>query len=379
MPAILDRHPGLNPGGVMGISQDGEERSVLASYYGQEIEDLVGLTQTDLNEVESAGSNPLDLPHWSTMRSMSNPDGQPHAREEIKAVIKPFEKAAEKIKKGVPLEADEALAAEAVVILYGRPALLVQDDDFGQPPPNWAMLAFKRSEITSNLPSIGRVEFALEGLPHIGTGFLVGPELVMTNRHVAQAFAVQKDGRWNLMPFISARIDYKEERDRPNSVEFKIEEVLGVHDVYDLALLRVVPRGDKGEEPPPPLRIMAARPESLEDQFVYVVGYPAKDDKRNDPKELERIFDNIYNCKRLQPGKLRGFGVADYKGAPTEPILFHDCATLGGNSGSAVLDMATSKVIALHYGGHYGKGNYAVPLWRLSDDPLLRKHGVQFE
>src|SRR6185503_4399617 len=39
----------------------------------------------------------------------------------------------------------------------------------------------------------------------------------------------------------------------------------------------------------------------------------------------------------------------------------HDCTTLGGNSGSVVLDMQTGKAVALHFAGLYMIENYAVP------------------
>jgi hypothetical protein len=35
-------------------------------------------------------------------------------------------------------------------------------------------------------------------------------------------------------------------------------------------------------------------------------------------------------------------------------------------------------VIGLHFGGRYGHGNYAVPLWMLTADPLLVTGGVNF-
>jgi len=37
------------------------------------------------------------------------------------------------------------------------------------------------------------------------------------------------------------------------------------------------------------------------------------------------------------------------------------------------------QVIGLHFGGRYGHGNYAVPLWMLSADPLLAKGGINFQ
>ena len=56
----------------------------------------------------------------------------------------------------------------------------------------------------------------------------------------------------------------------------------------------------------------------------------------------------------------------------------HDCSTLGGNSGSPVVDLETHQVIGLHFGGRFGVRNYAVPLWMLAGDPLLREGELNF-
>jgi hypothetical protein len=97
------------------------------------------------------------------------------------------------------------------------------------------------------------------------------------------------------------------------------------------------------------------------------VGYPAADGRRNDPDEMQRIFAGVYNVKRLQPGEVRSVDGTR---------LVHDCSTLGGNSGSCVVDLETAEVVGLHFGGRYLQGNNAVPLWTLADDPLLRSAGV---
>ena len=86
---------------------------------------------------------------------------------------------------------------------------------------------------------------------------------------------------------------------------------------------------------------------------------------------MRRIFMDVYNVKRLQPGRAVTYS-AKFS------ALEHDCSTLGGNSGSPVVDLETHQVIGLHFGGRYGLGNYAVPLWMLTADPLLAKGEVNF-
>jgi V8-like Glu-specific endopeptidase len=65
-------------------------------------------------------------------------------------------------------------------------------------------------------------------------------------------------------------------------------------------------------------------------------------------------------------------------GAEPDDVMFHDASTLGGNSGSCVVDLDSNQVIGLHFAGRYMQYNEAVALWRLADDPLLARAGVNF-
>jgi len=42
------------------------------------------------------------------------------------------------------------------------------------------------------------------------------------------------------------------------------------------------------------------------------------------------------------------------------PTLFHDCSTLGGNSGSPVFQLETGRVIGIHRSGFFMYRNEAV-------------------
>jgi hypothetical protein len=124
---------------------------------------------------------------------------------------------------------------------------------------------------------------------------------------------------------------------------------------------------------PKPFPVASAPPPATKDYDIVVIGYPAYD-SRNDAKEMIRIFDNIFNVKRLQPGMLTGLSAA----AGGVQIAGHDCSTLGGNSGSVVFDFAKGEAVGLHFGGRYLEGNSAVPLWRLVEDDLLKRAKVNF-
>ncbi|TDD65475.1 serine protease [Jiangella aurantiaca] len=274
---------------------------------------------------------------------------------------------------GTQLTPAEEFGLEAIVLLEGRPALLVQGGDFGTPPAQWTVLDAQRAAIRDSIARVGRVE--VTGHPDfdwVGTGFLVGPGLVMTNRHVALEFARGIAGAWTFISGRASSVDLVREAGSADRLEFTVTEVVGIHDAddVDLALLRVEPRDDGAL--PSPLRIAAVAPDDVIGRQVYVVGYPAWDGRRNEPEPMRRIFMDLYNVKRLQPGRTTA-------SADPAVVLRHDCSTLGGNSGSPVFDLATHRVLGLHFGGRYGVGNFAVPAWRLVDDPLTAGAGINFD
>ncbi|QES09572.1 serine protease [Streptomyces venezuelae] len=269
------------------------------------------------------------------------------------------------------LDGDESFGVEAIVLMEGRPAILVQRQDFAPQHDEWAVLDGQRPAIRESLARIGRVE--VSGHPRldwIGTAFLVGPRTVMTNRHVAVEFARSADdgGRWAFEYGMSARVDPAEElpvdgvAPPASPAPYEVTEIIGIHPDVDMALLRVEPAADGGL--PTPLAVAADAPASVPGRPVYVVGYPAWDGRRNEPESMRRIFMDVYNVKRLQPGVATEF-------TPGGLVMKHDCSTLGGNSGSPVLDLTDHRVLGLHFGGRYRTGNFAVPLWELVDDPLL--------
>ena len=70
--------------------------------------------------------------------------------------------------------------------------------------------------------------------------------------------------------------------------------------------------------------VAAAPPPQPEGRPVYLIGYPIRDARRNEPELIARIFRDVYNVKRIQPGQLRGtFAFHEIQ------LLRHDCAPLG--------------------------------------------------
>lgn len=271
----------------------------------------------------------------------------------------------------VPLSADEEVGLEAIVLLFGRPALLIQDGRFLAPPADWTILESHREAIEKTLRSVGRVE--VQGHPNlewVGTGSLVARDILMTNRHVAVEFTSPRgNGKWGITPGMRARVDFREEHGGMRSSEFRIKGLIGIHGKYDMALFRLEPA--EGLPEPLPLSAEPAPLEQLPGRQLYVVGYPAWDGRRNDPEPMQRLFANIYNVKRLQPGNFMRYMTG-------QNLFTHDCSTLGGNSGSPVIDLSSHRIIGLHFGGRYQQANNAVALWQLRNDPLIQFAGLKF-
>jgi len=271
------------------------------------------------------------------------------------------------------LDPEELGGLEAIVLLTGRPAILIHGGTFFLPPANWMHLEDAREEIEAACRSVGRIE--VDGhwsYDWVGTGFLVADDVVMTNRHVAEVFCQMRDGQnWQFKSGMAGRIDYVEEIGATDSAEFALESVIGIHETLDMAVFRVSRTSSSGVEPPEPLAVASQFPQAGQGHQVYAVGYPAWDGRRNDPAPMLEIFRNIFNVKRLQPGEMTDL-------LESQHLFKHDCSTLGGNSGSSVIDLGTHQVVGLHFGGRYLEGNYAVALWHLTQDPLLKKAKINF-
>jgi len=261
---------------------------------------------------------------------------------------------------------NEMFGLEAIVLPRNRPVAFARGesyDDFDDP---WVSLNNDviKKRIAGLLPLIGRVEVPSSPiLPYAGTGFVVGRNLIATNRHVAQIFA-QGLGLTIRYRAGDAAIDFKRQVDAPDderAAYLSVRAVEMIHPYWDMALLRV-----DGLPTDRMLKLSVKSPEELLDHNVVVIGYPARDE-RNDVALQDRIFNRTYNVKRLQPGVVRTRAkVQSFEN--TVNALTHDASTLGGNSGSAVIEVETGEVVALHFAGEYLKANYAVPMYELARD-----------
>ena len=270
--------------------------------------------------------------------------------------------------KDAELDEEESDGLEAIINLTARPAIRLENGTFADPVAPWDDLGSFRPAIQETAARVGRVE--VHGNPLIpfgGTAFVVADGMVMTNRHVAHTFADSAGGEWTFEPGMKAGVNYAEDPDTAEAPEFSVKRVVGVHPRFDMAILEV---DAASGELPSPVTIASEGPDSTEPHRVYAMGYPALD-PRNGAEAMRVIFGDVYNVKRVQPGQVMSV-------APEDGVFHHDCSTLGGNSGSCVVDLETNRVLGLHFSGKYLKYNRAVALWQLRKDPLLAGIGVTF-
>ena len=286
-------------------------------------------------------------------------------------------RALNKLEKREPLTHEEGTAVEAIILPRERPVVDIVNNTFSLPASPFEHLFNDnriRERINRAIPSIGRIE--LPGhptLPYGGTGFVVGERMLMTNRHVAEIFTSGL-GLKDLLfrPGVSAGIDFLQELGSGPGQVLRVRSVQIIHPYWDMALLEV--DGLSGHAP---LVLSTVAVEDLTGREIVVVGYPALD-PRNDIALQNRIFRNAFGVKRLQPGKINGNSNTDSYEHDVDALM-HDSSTLGGNSGSALVDTGTGNVVGLHFGGRYLESNYAVPTHEMARDRRVASLGLNFE
>lgn len=285
--------------------------------------------------------------------------------------------ALETLVSGTTLEALQIANLEAIIFKKYRPAVFVVEDIYQVLPHPWQSLNEQpvREKLQQSLKSIGRIELPnLSTTPYGGTGFVVGEGLIMTNRHVAEIFA-RGLGLKNLNFKVgqSSTINFRREiLPSPEVLSISITEIVMIHPYWDMALLRV--EGLTAEQVP--LTLSTIHPDDLLDRNIAVIGYPAQD-PRNDIDLQNEIFGGVYDVKRFLPGKMQQRRVVDSFHNEVNAII-HDASTLGGNSGSAVIDASNGEVLALHFAGAYLDANFAVPSYELARDSRVIDAGVNF-
>lgn len=292
------------------------------------------------------------------------------------------------------------IGLEALVLLSGRPALRVRGDRIDladRRASEWhdrLFLLIDGGFLQDRFRSVGRID--IDSI-HVGTGFVVGPGMVLTNRHVLQEIAApiprrdDPDG-WVLLSD-DVIIDFAEAPSSQTAASrFRIKSVLGAgakeidEDIIDFsrldaALLEVESLNDSGKALPAPSALVRDQSKADRRREMMVIGYPARPSTlpldesggidTGVTARLNQLFGTDYGTKYAAPGEI--IGVDDW-------VLKHDATTLGGNSGSCVIGLSDpTQVIGLHFGGHWLKENFAHAIGKVgASNTFLDAHPIEW-
>jgi hypothetical protein len=294
--------------------------------------------------------------------------------------------------------ADQDISAlELIVLTVGRPAVRFRNGRVETPDNSLAdnsrwyvLVGTQREKINGISSRVGRIACS-HGAPYpvLGTGWRLGPDLVVTNRHVAHHLVSKPDDpseTWKIDPAKAPFVDFAYTDATSGPVSARIKEMVFCApkpDAVDLAVLRI----EIGSSAvPPPVSINwseqalgrdlpaadGAAP-VFQGMEVYAVGHPYR---TQGTAQTEGVFGQADGRKRWAPGLVTKIDTG-------RPIFLHDSSTLTGNSGSCIVSTGTADhaAVGLHFGGKemsgsrgtgLGSTNYAVAFARLGDHPAVQ-------
>jgi hypothetical protein len=322
-------------------------------------------------------------------------EGDPGDDPDLRKEFAVAQAAAAALKKDpfVTLSTEQKQALHAFVHLLARPALRVVGGTVPGIPQSWDKLRTAHESVMRRIRGVGRIDTS--GRQHVGTGWFVTESILLTNRHVAGALCgldphgdpawldklpaavPATNALWDEDPSRRAVWDPDEAPSAASTAIGTITRVRKYHEHLDMALLDVtgIPNGKSLV-----LRMHASPPASLVRHDIYLAGYPGVQPPYGVSRQVaDLLFRDATSSglKRVSPGQL----VALVEGLPiatNKPRQSHDGSTLGGSSGSPVIDFDNHRVVALHYQGAYGVANYCLPLWLVKDEPFFADDGITF-
>ena len=256
---------------------------------------------------------------------------------------------------------------ESIIQRRNRPALRIIKDTAELAFQDSVESAIWQSRLETAKPlldkaikAVGRIDLINSpDYSWVGTGWLLDEDIIVTNRHVAVLFVSQASGKFQFRQSGSEEVipavDFVREFSSTRQNTFELIEPLYLvpEPGPDMALFRVSQTGSDGNLPSS--IALAANPAATVQ--AATIGYPANDGRIPDADLMRQIYGHDYDKKRLAPGAVKTVNTKE---------LTHDCTTLGGNSGSVIIDMNRSDedtpvAVGLHFAGAFLKDNYAVP------------------
>lgn len=191
---------------------------------------------------------------------------------------------------------------------------------------------YQKSRITARVEDLAGSGFC--------TGFRIAEDLFMTNYHCWEVDKCQ----------VMFHMGYEKDLAAEKHAVFKCVEVLEQLEELDFAIYRVEPVGvDTAVHSTWPVATLTKRPLEI-GMPLLVPGHPSARPKQIDISE---------QCKLSR--------AIPYRWNDRENIQ-HRCDTMGGSSGSPVMDRITGNVIGIHWGATGGTdSNHAIPMSKILD------------
>jgi V8-like Glu-specific endopeptidase len=287
------------------------------------------------------------------------------------------------------LDRPEGIVDLGVIEWLLRPALQITNGLIdSEISPRWAHLRKDIVEYVSK--SVCRLDliYGGKGRWQLGTGFTIGrsPDgmlTVMTNAHVIQE-AIRFG--WPSIEGLNLVCDFERYSSQSDGEVHNLSSKYALHLQHDLALVFLPQRSQNQTASQELLKISGSPPNPLIGNEVGVIGHPSFNSVY-DPFPKYFGFGDSFGVKRFSPGEIRELQGRVWREHEVD-LFLHDATTLSGSSGSCILDLKSLKVLGLHFGGwpitkrtistsagdvtaELFESNGAVPLWLLSEDPML--------
>ena len=262
-------------------------------------------------------------------------------------------------------------------LALARPAILLKDGKLLNPPENWASLLRRyETAIRTASTSIGLI---MNGDMPVGTGFIVGPNLMMT-----ASFSLRFAGHPGMPPGIGQQGAIKtsgkplhlclgpSQSSCDPSVNIGDVVYVGDGNGVPVALVKLI---NHDSVLYPPLQFADPLPaaNTLIGQYAYVIGYSFRQSRQLPKQFVERLLGEVDGHKRLMPGRILAFGQGDIPinfgqpGGPSAPTVFtSDISTIEGTGGGPLIELTTGRILGMSFAGFWkgerGKFAYAVPI-----------------